>query len=190
MMSERQLTDFSIAVLVKQVPQAEELDLDSNGRLRRASVPLEMNAYCRRAVSQGVTLAQLHGGRCTVFCLGPPSAEDTVREALAWGADTGGGMGAAGKNFYNDVACRLGFEEAPARIQRLYLAGHKSEAVAAVPDRLVDEIALVGTGRTNSRPASALGCVAGKNPRARDSGSARTRHHGGARVLALRCPDH
>jgi F420-dependent oxidoreductase-like protein len=55
-----------------------------------------------------------------------------------------GGMGARGKNFYNDYAKRLGYEEAAARIQDLYLEGRKPEAIAAVPDRLVDEVALVG----------------------------------------------
>ncbi|HEX5064782.1 MAG TPA: LLM class F420-dependent oxidoreductase, partial [Myxococcota bacterium] len=55
-----------------------------------------------------------------------------------------GGMGARGKNFYNDYAKRLGYEEAAARIQDLYLAGKKMEAMAAVPDSLVDEVALVG----------------------------------------------
>ena len=55
-----------------------------------------------------------------------------------------GGMGARGKNFYNDYARRLGYEEAATRIQDLYLSGKKLEAMAAVPDRLVDEIALVG----------------------------------------------
>ena len=48
-----------------------------------------MNAYCRRAVSQGVTLARATGGSCTVVTLGPPSAEDVLREAVAWGADSG-----------------------------------------------------------------------------------------------------
>jgi F420-dependent oxidoreductase-like protein len=55
-----------------------------------------------------------------------------------------GGMGARGRNFYNDYAVRLGYEEAAARIQDLYLAGRKAEAMAAVPDALVDETALVG----------------------------------------------
>jgi F420-dependent oxidoreductase-like protein len=55
-----------------------------------------------------------------------------------------GGMGARGKNFYNDYAQRLGYEEAAARIQDLYLDGKKAEAMAAVPDALVDETALVG----------------------------------------------
>jgi F420-dependent oxidoreductase-like protein len=55
-----------------------------------------------------------------------------------------GGMGAKGKNFYTDYAKRLGYEEAAERIQDLYLAGNKGEAMAAVPDKLVDEVALVG----------------------------------------------
>jgi F420-dependent oxidoreductase-like protein len=55
-----------------------------------------------------------------------------------------GGMGARGKNFYNDLACRYGYEEAAARIQELYLSGKKNEAIAAVPDELVDEVALCG----------------------------------------------
>ena len=56
-----------------------------------------------------------------------------------------GGMGAKGKNFYTDYAKRLGYEEAAQRIQDLYLAGNKGEAMAAVPDRLIDEVALVGS---------------------------------------------
>jgi F420-dependent oxidoreductase-like protein len=55
-----------------------------------------------------------------------------------------GGMGARGKNFYNELACRYGFEEAARTIQDLYLAGKKTEAAAAVPDELADEISLVG----------------------------------------------
>ncbi len=55
-----------------------------------------------------------------------------------------GGMGARGKNFYNDYAKRLGYEEAAGKIQDLYLDGKKREALAAVPDALVDDVALVG----------------------------------------------
>ncbi|MGP0094940.1 MAG: LLM class F420-dependent oxidoreductase [Xanthobacteraceae bacterium] len=56
-----------------------------------------------------------------------------------------GGMGARDKNFYNDYAKRLGYEAAAIRIQDAFLGGRKAEAVAAVPDVLVDEIALVGS---------------------------------------------
>ena len=55
-----------------------------------------------------------------------------------------GGMGARGKNFYNDYAKRLGYEDAAVKIQDLFLAGKKAEAEAAVPDKLVDDVALVG----------------------------------------------
>jgi F420-dependent oxidoreductase-like protein len=55
-----------------------------------------------------------------------------------------GGMGARGKNFYNDLACRYGYEDAAKTIQDYYLAGKRNEAIAAVPDELVDEIALCG----------------------------------------------
>jgi alkanesulfonate monooxygenase SsuD/methylene tetrahydromethanopterin reductase-like flavin-dependent oxidoreductase (luciferase family) len=55
-----------------------------------------------------------------------------------------GGMGARGRNFYNDIACRYGYEEAAKKVQDLYLAGRKPEAEAAVPDALVDEVALCG----------------------------------------------
>jgi alkanesulfonate monooxygenase SsuD/methylene tetrahydromethanopterin reductase-like flavin-dependent oxidoreductase (luciferase family) len=55
-----------------------------------------------------------------------------------------GGMGARGRNFYFDLACRYGFEAEAARIQELYLAGRRPEAEAAVPDALVDEVALCG----------------------------------------------
>ena len=55
-----------------------------------------------------------------------------------------GGMGARDKNFYNDYAKRLGFEEAAVKIQDLFLDGKKAEAAAAVPDELVDACHLVG----------------------------------------------
>jgi F420-dependent oxidoreductase-like protein len=55
-----------------------------------------------------------------------------------------GGMGARSRNFYNDYARAAGYEEAARKIQDLYLAGRKDEAMAAVPDKLVDEVALVG----------------------------------------------
>ncbi len=55
-----------------------------------------------------------------------------------------GGMGARGRNFYNSLAQRYGYEQAAATIQDLYLEGRKGEAAAAVPDELVDEVSLVG----------------------------------------------
>ena len=55
-----------------------------------------------------------------------------------------GGMGARGRNFYNDLACRYGYEGPAKEIQDLYLDGRKQEAARLVPDELVDEIGLFG----------------------------------------------
>lgn len=78
-----------VAALVKQIPEFEEMRLGEDGRLVREGLPLEMSAYCRRAVAQGVALAAASGGSCTVITLGPPSAEDVLREALAYGDAAG-----------------------------------------------------------------------------------------------------
>ena len=56
-----------------------------------------------------------------------------------------GGMGAKGRNFYNDLARRYGYEAEADEIQDLYLAGKKMEATMAVPNELVDEVCLVGS---------------------------------------------
>ena len=55
-----------------------------------------------------------------------------------------GGMGARAKNYYNDLAKRMGYEAAAVRIQDLYLDGKRKEAEAAVPDTLIDETSLIG----------------------------------------------
>jgi F420-dependent oxidoreductase-like protein len=55
-----------------------------------------------------------------------------------------GGMGARSKNFYNDYAKRLGYEDAAVKIQDLFLSGKKNEAMALVPEKLIDDVALVG----------------------------------------------
>ncbi len=55
-----------------------------------------------------------------------------------------GGMGARGKNFYNDLACQYGYEADAKKIQDLYLDGHKKEAEAAVPLELLEMGNLVG----------------------------------------------
>ena len=55
-----------------------------------------------------------------------------------------GGMGARGRNFYNNLIRRYGYEEEAEKIQDLYLEGKQRDAAAAVPDGLVDEVTLVG----------------------------------------------
>ena len=78
-----------VAALVKQVPKFEAMSLGPDGRLIRDGLELELSAYCRRAVSKAVELAVETGGTATIATLGPPSADDAVREAVAWGLAAG-----------------------------------------------------------------------------------------------------
>ncbi|MEU1043350.1 LLM class F420-dependent oxidoreductase [Streptomyces sp. NPDC005551] len=55
-----------------------------------------------------------------------------------------GGMGHAARNFHADLMARMGFAEEARRIQELFIAGRREEAVRAVPDAFADEISLVG----------------------------------------------
>ncbi|WP_405706484.1 LLM class F420-dependent oxidoreductase [Streptomyces sp. NBC_00069] len=55
-----------------------------------------------------------------------------------------GGMGHAARNFHADLMARMGYEEEAHRIQELFLAGRREEAVLAVPDAFADEISLIG----------------------------------------------
>ena len=87
--------------------------------------------------------------------LGPDVAacRDAIRPELALYI---GGMGARAKNYYNDVAIKLGYEGAAKTIQDLYLDGKKTEAAAAVPDKLIDEISLVRPRRAHQGSARRL----------------------------------
>ena len=55
-----------------------------------------------------------------------------------------GGMGARDMNFHNEVFARMGYEAEAKQIQDLYLDGKKDEAAAAVPTKLVEDVALIG----------------------------------------------
>jgi len=75
-----------IAALIKQVPAFDDMRLGEDGRLERRDGAPEMNPYCRRAVAQAVELARRQVGFHSVmfFTMGPPAAEEVLREALAW----------------------------------------------------------------------------------------------------------
>ena len=55
-----------------------------------------------------------------------------------------GGMGARGKNFYNDLFAAFGYEQEAKEIQDLYLSGKKKEAAAAIPQSFLDDCSLIG----------------------------------------------
>ena len=68
-------------------------------------------------------------------------AADNLRPSVALHI---GGMGAKGANVHFDVVCRMGWEEVATKVQDLYLAGHKDEAAAAIPTKMIEELALIG----------------------------------------------
>ncbi|WP_328775599.1 LLM class F420-dependent oxidoreductase [Streptomyces goshikiensis] len=69
------------------------------------------------------------------------AARDLARPQIALYV---GGMGAPGKNFYNDLAVAYGYEEEARKIQELYLSGRKRDAAAAVPDEFCELMTLCG----------------------------------------------
>jgi alkanesulfonate monooxygenase SsuD/methylene tetrahydromethanopterin reductase-like flavin-dependent oxidoreductase (luciferase family) len=85
---------------------------------------------------------------------GPSLAEGRTRRDPALALYIGG-MGARGRNFYYDLACRYGHQSEATTIQDLYLAGRKDAAAAAVPASLLRDISLIGpTGYIKERLAA------------------------------------
>jgi F420-dependent oxidoreductase-like protein len=97
------------------------------------------------AARRGADLGPLQIAAGGVLSIGD-GPEVTARRELGRGmaALYIGGMGAKGKNFYNALACRYGFEQEAAEIQDLYLSGHQAEAAAKVPDALLESTSLCG----------------------------------------------
>ena len=69
------------------------------------------------------------------------AARDAMRPFIALYV---GGMGSRKQNFYNNLVCRYGFESDAKIIQDLYLEGKREEAMAAIPDALIDMVSLCG----------------------------------------------
>ena len=80
-----------------------------------------------------------------IFAIGEEADVAPIRElGRGMAALYIGGMGAKGKNFYNALACRYGYEKEAAEIQDLYLSGQKKEAAALVPAELLEATSLCG----------------------------------------------
>jgi F420-dependent oxidoreductase-like protein len=142
----RQIPIYIAATRPKSVSQAAEI---ADGWLAVWYTPYRTGFY-REALESGFRRAG--GGKSLAsFDVAPSVAViqgddvqaclDFVKPMLALYI---GGMGARGKNFYNELACRYGFETAAKKVQDLYLDGKKAEATAAVPNELADEVSLVG----------------------------------------------
>jgi len=81
---------MEIIVCVKQVPDAKDVRLDpKTNTLAREGVEAIMNPFDRHALEEAVCLKEQLGGTVTVLTMGPPQAEDVLRESIACGADRG-----------------------------------------------------------------------------------------------------
>jgi electron transfer flavoprotein beta subunit len=81
---------LNIVVCVKQVPDTTvKKELGQDFRLQRAAVENVINPFDEYAIEEGVRLRETHGGEVAILTMGPASAEDTIRKALAMGADRG-----------------------------------------------------------------------------------------------------
>ena len=81
---------MKILVCVKQVPDAKDVRLDpETNTLSREGVESIMNPYDQHAVEEGVRIAEELGGTVTVLSMGPPQAEEVLRQAISCGAHDG-----------------------------------------------------------------------------------------------------
>jgi F420-dependent oxidoreductase-like protein len=109
----------------------------------RADLITEPVLKGRTAVGKGRTLTGFDIAPFVPVAMGKDlqACRDAIKPRMALYI---GGMGARDKNFYNDYVRRMGYEAAAAKIQDAYLNGLRDEAIAAVPDSFIDEVALVG----------------------------------------------
>src|SRR6266511_5289013 len=81
------LAAVKIVCLVKQVPEPTAIEFDEEtNTLKREGVPLVLNPFDRHAVGEAVRLRDA-GGEVIAMTMGPPQAEEALRETLAIGAD-------------------------------------------------------------------------------------------------------
>lgn len=79
---------LNIIVSIKQVPDTTEVKIDPvTNTLIREGVPTIINPFDENAIEEGLRLKERYGGKVTVITMGPPQAENALREALAMGAD-------------------------------------------------------------------------------------------------------
>ncbi len=79
---------MKIIVCIKQVPDTSEVSIDpETNTLVREGVPSIVNPYDENAIEAGLQLKEEHGGTVTALSMGPPQAEEALRQALAMGCD-------------------------------------------------------------------------------------------------------
>mgnify|MGYP000240674694 CR=1 FL=1 len=81
---------MNIVVCIKPGPDTTEIKIDPvKNTLIRTGVPSIMNPFDKNALETGLSLKDRYGGKVTVISMGPPQAQQVIREAFAMGADGG-----------------------------------------------------------------------------------------------------
>jgi electron transfer flavoprotein beta subunit len=81
---------LNIVICIKQVPETTEVEFDKEtGRLKREGVAAVINPFDEYALETGLRLKEKYGGRVKVVSMGPPMAEQALRDSIAMGADEG-----------------------------------------------------------------------------------------------------
>ncbi|MDW7771922.1 MAG: electron transfer flavoprotein subunit beta/FixA family protein [Desulfobulbaceae bacterium] len=81
---------MNILVCIKQVPDTKDVKLDPvTNTMSREGITSIMNPFDRHALEEAVRIKEQHGGAVIVLSMGPPQAEEVLREAIACGADEG-----------------------------------------------------------------------------------------------------
>lgn len=107
-----------------------------------AKLKLLEEGLARRGDGRTIEAMEIAGNVRVIVTEDVRAALDSAKATIALYV---GGMGAQQKNFHKDAMVERGYGEAAERIQELFLAGRKEEALTAVPDEYVDEGALIGT---------------------------------------------
>jgi F420-dependent oxidoreductase-like protein len=130
-------------------PQSVEMTAEiADGWLPMFYIPEKASDTWGGALARGLARRPLELGPLEVSAGGPVAIGEHVEHLRDLARPTialyVGGMGARGRNFYNDLVRRYGYEREATQIQDLYLDGKRSEAAAAVPADLLEATSLIG----------------------------------------------
>ena len=140
--------DIPIYVASLGARSVEETAATANGWLPFMVYPERMDRVWGDAVQAGLARRDPALGDLDVVAGGLVAIGDDAAQYREWARPMAalyiGGMGAKGKNFYNDLCCRYGFADEAEAVQDAYLDGRRDEAMAVLPDELIENTTLCG----------------------------------------------
>ena len=140
--------DIPIYVASLGERSVEETAATANGWLPFMVYPERMDRVWGNAMKAGLARRDPALGDLDVVAGGLVAIGDDAAQYREWARPMAalyiGGMGAKGKNFYNDLCCQYGFADEAEAVQDAYLDGRRDEAMAALPDELIENTTLCG----------------------------------------------